>query len=408
MPGSNRHFAIRRVLSLSAALIGITASLPAMAAEVVVLATGSSQVIAGHFVPSGAWTTTTLTGSSSAAPAVRMPAAGAAIGVADVSSGSGTVESTSYAASWSALASIATGDTVRGAPSLANAGGTTYLAFQGTDFKYYFESHDASGWSLAIPPVGGAGSSQSFGPTPPTVAVVNGHPMVAFVDGATSPVNQVVVQSYVSGSWQPPVVVASSGSTSISPVVVAGGSGFDAMVVFVSSTASTPLQWSTLAGGIWSAPASLANALTNVTPSVAVTSTGTVLLAFEGTDTHGYFMSYSGGAWAPVSTIGTTPTVLSSSPAVAPGVGSALAEVAYVDSSGALYHTRLIAGSWTAPALIAGSGLSSVAIDSFAAAAPAPALGRWEVTAALSAMLAAIGAALAPRRRGQIFPRRPG
>ncbi|HTB72663.1 MAG TPA: hypothetical protein VK762_05450, partial [Polyangiaceae bacterium] len=347
------------------------------------------------FTQSGGWTSSTLSGSTGAGVALRLSGPGSGVGA--IQSGStNDVAATNYSAgAWSSLDDLAV--STGGAPTLAAAGGVTYLAYQAPSFFYYFGIRGGGVWNAANEPVGGSGSSQRFGPLPPSLAVAGGQPVIAFIDGTSS---QIVVQTRASGVWQSAQSVAAApATTSVAPVVVAGTASdpFDLMVVFPGSAGA--LEYATRVGGSWSSAAAIANALTNQTPSAAVTPAGTVLLAYRGQDGNAYFDSYSSGSWAPTSPIGPSPaTSVASTPAVAPGIGSAQAEVVYLDSlTGGAHHTRLVGGSWTAPVLVGGSGLTSVAIDSDQSVSPAPAQRPWTLVS-LGISLVLIGSLVARRR----------
>jgi hypothetical protein len=49
---------------------------------------------------------------------------------------------------------------------------------------------------------------------------------------------------------------------------------------------------------------------------------------------------------------------------VAKGVGAATAEVAFIESDGVAYHSRLIGSTWTAPVAIGGTSVANVALAS--------------------------------------------
>jgi hypothetical protein len=51
-----------------------------------------------------------------------------------------------------------------------------------------------------------------------------------------------------------------------------------------------------------------------------------------------------------------------SSPAIAKGAATATVEVAFIESDGVAYHSRLISSTWTTPAAIGGASAANVAI----------------------------------------------
>ena len=119
------------------------------------------------------------------------------------------------------------------------------------------------------------------------------------------------------------------------------------------ASAGDQYRFSTLAGASWSAAANITNA-TSVDPAALLAlAGGEVLLAFRGTDAKLYAVSYLGGSWGGVSPPLIGGATIVGSPSLAKGQGGALAELAYVGTDGAAYHSRLLASrNWSAPVQI--------------------------------------------------------
>jgi hypothetical protein len=84
-------------------------------------------------------------------------------------------------------------------------------------------------------------------------------------------------------------------------------------------------------------------------------------LAFRGTDGNLYAALYASGAWATPARVAVGITGV---PAVAPGAPGATAETAFLDGAGRVMHARLVAGAWSAGALVGGTGFVTVALAS--------------------------------------------
>jgi hypothetical protein len=140
------------------------------------------------------------------------------------------------------------------------------------------------------------------------------------------------------------------------------------MLVYVRAS-DAQILYTTLSGGTWSSPATIAGALTTNSVALAPTANGAVL-AFSGLDGNLYVSVYSAGAWSTVAPFATPNVAVAATPALVRGVGAAAAEIAFIESDGAAYHARLIGGSWTTPVAIGGTALLRVELASYAAIFP--------------------------------------
>src|SRR5262249_15218319 len=158
-------------------------------------------------------------------------------------------------------------------------------AFHGDDFKHYFASYAAS-WSPTAEPIGGAGPSQSFGPSPAAIVALGADDVVAFAgnDG------NIYDHTRHAGSWSSAHSHMLGNVTSLTPALAAlDGAAADLMLAFVRgsdarilSTVRTSSTTST-----WSAPAVVDNlAFTNDPPSLIGLPGGDALLVYRGQDTN--------------------------------------------------------------------------------------------------------------------------
>lgn len=328
--------------------------------EVALLAAGSASVLAATFATLGGWSTTTLTGTSYDAAGVTL-FGNTAVGA--VHHSSNALRYTVYSGGWSTLTDVGPSITSRGAPALATDGAIALMVFLGTDYKHYFGSY-ASSWMPSAEPVGPTVMTQSFGPTEARIARRGSETLVVFAGNDT----QLYAQSRISASWQAAVAITPS-KTWLPPAVASLDSGAELLVVFVREDDNQPddqkIFFATRSGGLWSTPQKISDSVfTNSPPTLAPMSGGRAVMAYRGQDGLGYVASYDplqSPVWSAASAV--TPQILSY-PAVARGVGAADAELAYLDGPGSAYHQRLIGNGWSAPTLVGGMGLQSVAIAS--------------------------------------------
>ncbi len=297
-----------------------------------------------------------------------LPATGQGIGL--LHGASGAVLTTAWnGASWSSLAQL-NADTTQGRPAIVAAatGSSASAVFWGTDYKYYFESYAAGAWSASPQAVIPAGAAQPCGPTPGVLAPLGTGASLVFVNGTCSgTVNHLYDSDLASGSWQASTDVASNPSYGATqrPAVVAPTSGPELVVVYIQQ--GTSQLWSaSRTSGSWSTPAAIASAFSADPVALAPLSGGGVLLAFRGTDANLYTATYSAGSWSSPAAAFSASVSVVSTPALATGIGAAAAEMAYVDGTGALQHTRLTGGAWAAPVAVAAgvTGFAHVAIAS--------------------------------------------
>ncbi len=131
---------------------------------------------------------------------------------------------------------------------------------------------------------------------------------------------------------------------------------------------STQVQSSYRVAGAWMGYMPINGVLSSNELALAPLATSGVVLAYRGTDGNLYTTLYTVGSasWSTPAAPFASPTSILGPPAVAVGIGTAAAEMAYLDATGAVWHTRLIAGMWTTPVPVAmsSSGFANVAIAS--------------------------------------------
>ena len=295
-----------------------------------------------------------------------VPATGEGVGL--VHTATNELEFTIYnGTTWSSFAQLHT-DTTQGAPSVVGNGATAHAVYWGTDFMFYYESFSGSAWATASPAILPLSTSPSLcGPVAPALAAYASAASFVFVNGSCSgTVNALYGSDLVSGVWQATANIAAGPSYAPGqhPAVTAPSSGPQLVAAYVAEGMQQIYTAYRTATG-WSTAVLLTNGLTNDPVALAPVTGGGAVMAYRGTDNNLYTSFFSGTTWSvPVAAFSSAVT-LTALPSVARGIGSATAEMAYVDGAGALWHTRYIAGAWTAAKQVGtASGFAHVAIGS--------------------------------------------
>jgi hypothetical protein len=328
------------------------------AGPLVLLAGGGATVLAGEFTELSGWVTTTLTGATSDAPGVAKSSGSSAVGVLRSTANGGELLFTTWSpGSWSALTPVGSGITTRARPSIS-AADSVMLAFQGDDFKHYYAQYDGV-WAPSAEPIGGA-VDQSFGPTPPSIAADGADAQVAFAGSNGDLFDQARAAVWLAAH---PHTLGSVAS--LSPTIVKLTNSDDFLIAFVRST-DAKIVYTRGHGSTWSAPVVVdANALSNLPVALAALPDTQALLAYRGQDGNVYWSRYLGANWSVPLPLATPNVATSSTPAVATGIGSADAEMVFIDAAtGGAMHARLQGASFAAPAPIGGAGLVHAAVSS--------------------------------------------
>ncbi len=294
------------------------------------------------------WTFGTLSSTAVSRPVVvSVPAEDYAVGLWQ-----GTSDALVYAVweggGWSSPGALGPAITTRAAPAATALGADLVTLFHGQDFKHYLATWSNGAW-LAPEPVG-TPSDHSFGPHPGAVAAVGSELVVLYADGGAA--NDLYARSRSGGTWSAPSLVATGVDFNLRPALSAGGLG--------ALTAAWVRQdgvilYAARQGGVWSAPAELPGASTPGDFALGTDGMGQAAVAFRGHDGHLYISVYLAGAWQPPQQLAAGVT---GEPALAPGVGGAVAEILYVQN-GDLQHARIVGLSFVAP-VVAHPGVSDV------------------------------------------------
>ena len=319
----------------------------------------------------GAWSTLSAIGSDGAAGA--MPGGG----VAFVPSGHAVAalngSSATWSGSWSALTPIGVDPLSVGAPLPSPSGALLAFQYEGGLVLGTFDDA-ASAWSSQQTDFDSYTQS-GISCVPALVLDAQDDPVVLFsVNNGNASSQEYMWAEESAGTWTQPAYVPGQESVfNATPAVVARKRvGADQVVaVFVNgSSANGPeytLGWSTFGAGVWSSPAELlasdAIGIASISQlSMAALPDGRVAFAYlaEGNAVKvGFFdgMAWSAFTAAPVSPLTTAP-VMDQTPQVlslTAGAAGAVLELAYIDASSSLAHTRLTDEStwtWTSPHVV--------------------------------------------------------
>ena len=258
------------------------------------------------------------------------------------------------------IAGADAGAPASGAPSLG--GGN--VVYRGSNALFYRGIYGGSAWGTASDPVGGS-SSTDTGPSAPSAAFAGGTLYVAFdgtdhglyVDSSTGP-----------ALWSGAQPITGAGVESVPPTLLAlqGGSA-DLMLVYEDNTLSLIYSTVHTAGAAlssWSQPVEVdANAMTAAAVSVAPTKSGGAVMTYLGTDDLFYFSLYTPGAstpWTVPAAIDPSATANAVPPSVATGVCGFDAVATIVQTTGVEVLT-LTGTTWSTPILINGTASTSFA-----------------------------------------------
>jgi hypothetical protein len=253
---------------------------------------------------------------------------------------------------WSALAQI-NADTTQGRPALAASGGKVHAVFWGNDFKFYYEAFSAGAWTAApqpVVPMDMTLAMQPCGPSPGVLAPLGADVALIFVNGGTCSgmINHLYDTDLSSGVWQISKDFENDPSFSKTqwPAVTAPVSGPELVTVYVQQN-GTQLLSGYRNAGTWFSTAPIFQGFTNDPVALAPLAGGGALLAYRGTNMKLYTSTFSMVSWSnPVAALTSNPT-LGAAPALIAGIGTAVAEMVYIDSTGALFHTRLTGSGWS-------------------------------------------------------------
>lgn len=337
--------------------------------KVLLLAGGASSLLEATFDENGGWSTTTAASGVGSAPAVAMEAELAGLGLYLGTSGNAPLFVKWDGAGFTAPLGIGMQPSAKGSPSMVRGADAYFAGYWGTENAHYLVRYTGAmgGWSLPEP-VQPPGGFHSLGNSEPSVAM-SGNDVILVHAGTDGKVYE---QLRVAGEWQAATGHDVGGvSTTVAPTIIrlSGGSD-DLMIVYVNAS-NSQIGWLARTAGApaaWSAGAAIADALTQTQVAAAPLPNGGAVIAFRGLNSGVYTSVYSPGAnppWSPAAALASPNHMTPSKPAVAPGLGAAQAELAFVDTAtGSALHSRLVNAQWSAPQVVGGAALQFVGMAS--------------------------------------------
>ena len=318
---------------------------------VIAIAVGPTDGITGESVAGAAWTSTALGEGSIARPALATVAGGDAVAMF---LGGTAIRTVAWSGGAFGTPNEYAAGPAQGAPAFATIAAAEHLAYHGADFLHYYDQGE---------PIAPTVTTQSFGPTPPSIAALPGEAVVAFAGDDGS----LYAQSRSGGQWQAAVNVVGSLAQRSPALVALTGNGPELLLAWVNhdplSTDHTKVAFVTRSGAVWSAPALVgADVFTGEDIALGALPGGEALLTYRGTDDKAYAVRYANGSWGVPQGIATPNPDVAAAPGVTAGVGGFDAELCYAGSDGVAYHLRLDASGFTTPAAIGGSALVYCAI----------------------------------------------
>lgn len=329
---------------------------------------GSSSAAFGWTWSRGAWTTAQSIAGGAAGASVPALVADGSHFLAVAASGNALSYTRATNGSWSALVNVP-GASSGDSPALVTVGTDAHLVFRANDQKFYHRTYASGLWSATNDPVG-PGTSQSFGPSPPTAAASS----AAFTITQSGQDGVVYVQSWASGWSAARQLSGAMDAATTSPRIVTLANG-TSLVVF--SHSDTLLLYASGIGNAWEPAQALYNtqttqAMTGSPVSLAALPSGGALLVFRGNDGNGYFSIYppnvspqpgpfqANSPWSAPAPLPNA-TSLAAPPQIVTGVCGDEAALVFVTTQNEVDVLTYRAGSWTTRVTLTGATLVTTA-----------------------------------------------
>jgi len=329
-------------------------------AVLLALASGSGSSLGASFVDGlGAWSKSTITGSSGSAPALAVNAARKGIGLVRQSTTNQVqatywTEGTLPAGTWTAPEDVP-GVLANDAPSLSASGSNVQAAYRtsAATSNLFFAAYGVP-WAPTNEVVGTSANT-----VPIDIAVTGSTATVVYVSGNSL----YAIERSAAGVWGTVKTISTSVKSSIGPrVAYAVGTTDDLFVVYGSDNYSSIAKYAIRTAGTWSTGKTVDSAavLADRPSLVGVGNMGGLLYRKSGSNAGLYTSFYAAGVWSAPSPVPGTSSA-SGAPSLVLGIGVADLDVAYI-AGGVAYHTRLVANAWSTPVSIGGSSLSGIAL----------------------------------------------
>jgi cysteine-rich repeat protein len=319
--------------------------------------TGPNGTLAGTFTVKTGWTTTPLAGITVEGVALTMTTANQGVGLQRFTQiGNPQDNQLQYttwnAGVWSPMAQLGN-NTTKGWPSIDAATTTAQAVFHGQDNNLYYAAYVNGAWTPAAEMTGGASTTVA-----PDIAALGANAIMFFNNSADA--NNASLRTRSGGVWGATAKLSGIKSTEYPPDILTLTSGPE-LAAFWPLTGA--IRYSFRTAGVWSVGASIPGATTAARPAVVALSGGAVGLAYRDANNKFQAVIWNGNMWQGPLPMNGNPTI-TGSPAVTAGIGSAVAEAAFI-SNGQVFHSRLTLlpiPSWTVPVPLGGTDMRSVAL----------------------------------------------
>ncbi len=237
---------------------------------------------------------------------------------------------------------VGSGIITQGQPRAVRRGDLTQLVYHGMDYKHYQVSYSGGVWSAANV----VGTPQGYSPSGPALSGLGENQlMLAYFDGANG--NQITARTGAGNVWNGANSIGPTADYNTAPALLQlGEKSGELLLVYLKIDAQVVFQRFT--SGAWLPVADVPTAKSKVPVAIALGSDNKPVLAMQGLDGHLYIATWSGSAWSALSQVGTPAVFLQGSPALARGFNG-LYEIAWVDPSGAVWHSSQGANGATVP-----------------------------------------------------------
>ena len=345
---------------------------PIGAGRVVLLAGSGTEMLGGAFAEGAGWTTSDIPSGTTSAPAVALLSPDNGVAVLRPVGSAQPLFSKWNGSTFGAPLGIGMQASAQGEPVVAAGDAVFSVGYWGTDNLHYYAKYagQMGGWSPVNEAVKPAGGGQSFGSCAPFVSTLPGEVFLAH----TGTDGKVYEQRRTAGGWEAATghdVGGAKTDVTATIATLAGGQE-DLLIVYVLA-ANSQIGWIARKSGAsptWTSGATITDALTMDRVVVAALPDGGAVIAFRGLNSGVYTSIYKPGAnpaWSAPAALAALSYTTPSHPAIAPGIGVAQAELAFVDSvTGAVLHARLVNGAWGAPEVVGGADLQFVGMASSA------------------------------------------
>ncbi len=318
---------------------------------------GPNDSLGASFTVAGGWSTTPLASITVEGVALTMTSANLGVGLLRFTKiGDPKDNQLQYTTwdkgVWTPVAQLGN-NTTKGWPSIAAATTTAQAVFHGQDNNLYYAAYVNGAWTPAAEAIGS--QSTTFAPD---IAALGANAAIIYNNSANA--NRISIRERNGGVWGNILQLSANFAANYPPDLLTLTSGPE-LAGFWPFTGNV-VRFSPRTAGVWSVAISIPGITTAARPSVAALTGGGIALAARDLNNKFVATVWNGNAWQALPPLPGNPTI-SGSPSIAPGVGAALGEAAFI-INGQVFHSRftLFNLSWSAPVLVGGTNIQSVSL----------------------------------------------